>query len=60
MELEIISALISTVGFPIAISIALLWIHHNSLKENHKILNELKAAILNNTKTLEYLLNRKI
>lgn len=59
MELEPISTLISNVGFPIAVSIALLWIHHNSLKENHKILNELKVAILNNTKTLEHLLNRK-
>lgn len=59
MELDTISALISNVGFPIGVSIALLWIHHNNLKENHKVLNDLKIAITNNTKTLEYLLNRK-
>jgi len=45
LEPNTVVSFINEVGFPIGVSMILLWFHYNILKENQKVLIELKTAI---------------
>lgn len=51
MELEVIVELITTVGFPIAVCIALFWFIYHVYKASEKREDELREEIKENQKT---------
>lgn len=58
MESNIIVELINTVGFPIAVCIALFWFNKEVLKTQQKLLDDLKDTIRDNTEVLKTLVNK--
>lgn len=58
MESNIIVELINTVGFPIAVCIALFWFNKEVLKTQQKLLDDLKDTIRDNTEVLKNLVNK--
>lgn len=58
MESNIIVELINTVGFPIAVCIALFWFNREVLKTQQKLLDDLKDTIRDNTEVLKTLVNK--
>ena len=55
METVIITELVNTVGFPIAVSVALFWQNHKTTETYNKTFTEFKDVINHNTKTIENL-----
>lgn len=59
MELGIIEGLISNLGFPIAVSVALFWNNRETIKHYEKLLLEFKTTIDENTKAINSLCKNK-
>lgn len=57
MDLEIIKELVNNMGFPIAITIFLLWQNRETVKHYEKLLLSFKNAIDENTKILSSLIS---
>jgi len=55
METGIAVELINTVGFPIAMCIALFWFCHKTLQGQQELLNQFKDTIRDNTEALRKL-----
>jgi len=58
MEVEVLTTLISTVGFPIAVSVALFWTMKQMGLKALDTLNEFKDAINKNTNSIIILTNQ--
>lgn len=56
MDIQVITQAISTVGFPIAVSCALLYLLNKNNEEHKEEVNSLKDAINNNTQVLSRIL----
>lgn len=56
MELEMLKELVNNVGFPIAITIFLLWQNRETVKHYEKLLLSFKNAIDENTNILSNLI----
>ena len=55
MEVSILVELINSVGFPIAMCVALFWFCNNTLKGQQVLLNQFKDALQDNTEALRQL-----
>lgn len=59
MELGLLEGLISSVGFPIAVCVALFWNNRETIKHYEKLLLEFKNTIDENTKAINSLCRDK-
>ena len=57
INLQTIADLINSVGFPIAVCIALFWFNRDTIKEQQKILIELKDIIRDNSEVMKDLID---
>ena len=57
LNLQNIIELISRVGFPIAVCIALFWFNRETIREQGKLLSELKDTIRDNTEVIRDVLD---
>ena len=58
MEFSQLIELVNSAGFPIAMCIALLWINQQNMKTQQRLMENLDAAIEENTKVLNTLTNK--
>lgn len=58
MDIVVISGLIDSLGFPIAVVIALFWSNRETIKHYEKILLEFRNTLNENTRAMEQLFNR--
>lgn len=58
MDISIIQTLISTVGFPIAMCLAMAWFITHNMKTMSSAVDEMKKALDNNTHIMERLLSK--
>ena len=56
-NLNSIVELINGVGFPIAVCIALFWFNHDTIREQQKLLGELKDTIRDNSEVMKDLID---
>ena len=57
INLRALIDLINSVGFPIAVSIALFWINLQTIKEQHKLLIDFKDIIRDNSEVMRDLVD---
>ena len=57
INLQTIVDLINSVGFPIAVCIALFWFNRDTIREQQKILIELKDIIRDNSEVMKDLID---
>ena len=58
MEFSQLITLVNSAGFPITMCIALLWINRENTKVQQRLMENLDAAIEENTKVLNSLVNK--
>lgn len=58
MEFSQLIELVNSAGFPITMCIALLWINQQNMKTQQRLMENLDAAIEENTKVLNTLTNK--
>ena len=58
MEFSQLIELVNSAGFPITMCIALLWINQQNMKTQQRLMENLDAAIEENTKVLNSLTNK--
>ena len=58
MDFSQLITLVNSVGFPIAMCIALLWINRENMTTQQRLMENLDAAIEENTKVLNSLINK--
>ena len=58
MEIEVITTIINSVGFPIAVCIALFWTLKQMGYKALETMTEFKDAINNNTNSINLLINK--
>ena len=58
MEFSQLIELVNSAGFPIAMCIALLWINRENMTTQQRLMENLDAAIVENTKVLNTLTNK--
>ena len=56
-NLSAVTELINGVGFPIAVCIALFWFNRDTIREQQKLLVELKDIIRDNTEVVKDLID---
>ena len=56
-NLEVIVELINGLGFPIAVCVALFWFNRDTIKEQQKLLVELKDIIRDNSEVMRDLID---
>lgn len=56
-NLGAVAELINGVGFPIAVCIALFWFNRDTIREQQKLLNELKDIIRDNSEVMKDLID---
>ena len=57
MDFSQLIELVNSAGFPIAMCVALLWINQENMKTQQRLMENLDAAIEENTKVLTTLTN---
>ena len=58
MDFSQLITLVNSAGFPITMCIALLWINQQNMKTQQRLMENLDAAIEENTKVLNTLTNK--
>lgn len=58
MNVELITGMIQTIGFPITACIALFWVNRETVKHYERILLEFRKTIDSNTTAIENLSNK--
>ena len=58
MDFSQLIELVNSAGFPITMCIALLWINQQNMKTQQRLMENLDAAIEENTKVLNTLTNK--
>lgn len=58
MEVVALGELVSSVGFPTAVCVALFWSNRETVKHYEKVLFEFKNTLDNNTAAIQQLFNR--
>lgn len=58
MELEVITTIINTIGFPIAVCVALFWTLKQMGTKALNVMTEFKEAINNNTNSINLLISK--
>lgn len=58
MEVEVVTSIINSVGFPIAVCIALFWTLKQMGTKALETMTEFKTAINNNTNSINLLINK--
>ena len=58
MDFSQLIELVNSAGFPITMCIALLWINQENMKTQQRLMENLDAAIEENTKVLNTLTNK--
>lgn len=58
MNVEIINEMLQTVGFPIAVCIALFWVNRETVKHYESIILEFRKSIDSNTAAIDKLTDK--
>lgn len=58
MEIAVVSELISGLGFPVAVCVALFWSNRETVKHYERVLLQFRETLQENTKAMEQLFNR--